>query len=315
MAHSSALRDKLVVLIGGTGFLGRHVAAELLSRGARVRIAARHPEEAFSLKPLANLGQLQFARCNAADRRSVETVMQGADAAAYLVGTFESNQKALQADGAGYAAEAAAAEGARAFAYVSAIGADADDEQSNYSRTKGMGEQQVLAAFPKATILRPSVIFGEQDEFVNMFAGLVRSFPALPVFGAESKFQPVWVDDVATALVNALENPQAHGGKTFELGGPETVTMEQLHRDIMQAQGRDRTLIPVPDAISKVFAGVPFTPMNSDQWVMLKRGSTVGEGAAGIEKLGVQPRPLSLFLDKWMTRYRKHGRFTERRAV
>lgn len=311
MTRESSLSGKLVTLIGGNGFLGRHVAQALLERGARVRVAGRNPENAFSLKPLANLGQLQFARCNAKSRDSIEAVMKGSDAAVYLVGTFDGDQEALQAKGAGIAAEAAASEGADSFVYISAIGADADDEESDYARTKGWGEKLVREAFPKASIMRPSIIFGEEDDFTNMFAGMIRSFPALPVFGADSPLQPAWVDDVAEAVAVALENPGKHGGKTFELGGPDVITMEELHQRIAKAQGRDRSFIPVPDALGKIFASVPFTPINSDQFLLLKRGSTVSGDTPTFKQLGISPRPLGLFLDRWMTRYKKHGRFTK----
>lgn len=305
--------NKLVTLIGGGGFLGRHVAQELLARGARLRIVDRHPEKAFSLKPLANLGQIQFGHCNVADQRSVENAVQGADAVVYLVGTFGANQKALQAEGAGIAAAAAAANGAAAFVYVSAIGADAQSD-SGYASTKGMGEQAVLAAFPTATIVRPSVLFGAEDKFVNMFAGLIATLPAVPVFGNEAKLQPLFVDDAAQAIANALETPASHGGRTYELAGPEVISMGELHRRIVQAQGRDRPLIAVPDALAGIFAALPGTPMNADQWKLLQQGSVAGGTLPGIAALGVEPRPLGLFLDRWMVRYRKHGRFSIKTA-
>jgi NADH dehydrogenase len=312
MAHLAPLEDKLVVLIGGGGFLGRHVAEELLRRGARLRIAERHPENAFRLKPLAELGQIQFARCNVTDRRSLEMALQGADAAAYLVGTWGGDQRALQANGAGRAAEVAAGQGSNAFVYVSAIGADASSD-SGYAATKGEGEDLVRAAFPEATIVRPSILFGEDDKFVNLFAGLIAALPALPVFGAEAKLQPLFVDDAAAAIANALADPATHGGRTYELAGPEVITMEQLHRRIAAAQGRERAFIAVPDALSGLFAALPGTPMNSDQWTLLKRGNVALGALPGCAALGVQPRPLGLFLDKWMTRYRKHGRFGDKR--
>jgi NADH dehydrogenase len=311
MAHLAPLEDKLVVLIGGGGFLGAHLAQELLRRGARLRIAERHPEKAFRLKALADLGQIQFARCNVKDQRSTAAAMRGADAAVYLVGTFGGDQLALQAEGAGAAAEAAAAEGAGAFVYISAIGADADSD-SGYAATKGMGEDQVRAAFPEATIVRPSVLFGEDDSFVNMFAGLVASLPVLPVFGGEARLQPLFVDDAAEAIANALADPARHGGKTYEIAGPEALTMAELHRRIARAQGRERAFLAVPDALSALFAALPGTPMNADQWKLLKRGSTPSGALPGCAQLGVQPRPLGLFLDRWMTRYRKHGRFGDR---
>lgn len=313
MARTSPLDGKLVTLIGGNGFIGSHVAQDLLERGARVRIAAREPEKAFKLKPLANLGQLQFARCNAMDAHSIEACVAGSDAVVYLVGTFAANQQALQADGAGHAARAAADTGATAFVYISAIGADPEAE-TGYYRTKGDGERQVLQAFPNATVIRPSVVFGEEDGLVPMFADLIQMMPVLPVFGADSAFQVVWVDDVAAAVATAMEDPARHGGVTYEAAGPETLTMMQINQMIADGQGRDRTFFAMPDPLAKVFAALPLTPINADQLAMLKAGSTASKGTPGLAKMGISPKPLSLFLDRWMVRYRKHGRFTEKRA-
>ena len=312
MAHLAPLEDKLVVLIGGGGFLGTHVAEELLRREARVRVVDRHPEKAHRLRPLADVGQIQFARCDATDRRSLESALQNADAAVYLVGTFGADQYALQAEGAGIAAAAAAAQGASAFVHVSAIGADAESD-SGYASTKGLGEERVREAFPNATILRPSVLFGEDDKFVTMFANLISAFPALPVFGADAKLQPLYVDDAALAVVSALAEPRKHGGKTYELAGPEVLTMGELHHRIGAAQGRERGFIPVPDPLCALFAALPGTPMNSDQWKLLKQGSVANGALPGFAAFGITPRPLGLFLDRWMVRYRKHGRFGDKR--
>lgn len=313
MARTSPLNGKLVTLIGGNGFIGSHVAQDLLERGARVRIAARKPEKAFKLKPLANLGQLQFARCNAMDEHSIEACVAGSDAVVYLIGTFEGNQKELQADAAGHAARAAAKTGAQGFVYISAIGADPDAE-TGYYRTKGEGERQVLDAFPKATVIRPSVVFGEEDGLVPMFADMVQMMPVMPVFGADSEFQVVWVDDVAAAVAAALEDPSVHGGKTYEAAGPDRLSMMQIHRMIADGQDRDRTFFAMPDGLAKIFAGLPLTPINSDQLAMLQEGSVATRGVPGLAKLGIDPKPLSLFLDRWMVRYRKHGRFSAKRA-
>ena len=307
MAHVASLAGKLVVLIGGGGFVGSHLAEELLRRGARLRIAERHPEKAFCLKPLADLGQIQFARCDVTKPRSVEPAMQGADAAVYLAATWGSDRQALNADGAGHAASTAA-QCAEAFVYVSSIGADATSD-SGFASTKGEGEALVRAAFPRATIVRPSIIFGEDDRFVNLFANAIATLPVLPVFGSEAKIQPISVDDVAEGIANALADPARHGGKIYELAGPEVFTMDDLHRRIAAAQGRERAFIPVPDAFSKLFAAVPGTPMTPDQWTMLQRGNVASGVLPGCAALGVQPKPLGLFLDKWMTRFRKHGRF------
>jgi uncharacterized protein YbjT (DUF2867 family) len=309
----SKLDNRLVVLIGGNGFVGRHLAQDLLQRGARLRVAARNPHKAMALKPLANLGQLQFMPCNANSADSIRAAVDGAHAVVWLVGTFGKGQKQLHAEGARIAAEAAKAGGAEAFVYLSSLSADPASD-GTYASTKALGEQLVTEAFPQATILRPSVIFGADDQFVQMFAGLVSMMPALPVFGPEAKLQPVWVNDVAAAAANALEDPASHGGKTYELAGPDVLTMMDLHRAIAAAQGRQRLLVPVPDAGSALFAALPGTPMSSDQWAMLKAGNVASGTLPGIGKLGVTPRPLSLFLDKWMVRFRKHGRFTVQKA-
>lgn len=311
MAHLASLEDKLVVLVGG-GFLGSHLAQELLRRGARLRIAERHPEKAFRLKPLADLGQIQFARCDVTNRRSLEAAMDGADAAVYLVGTWGSDRQALQVDGAAHAAQLAAGQGAEAFVYVSSIGADPDSD-SGFASTKGEGEAAVRSAFPRATIVRASVVFGEDDKFLNLFAGVIAALPVLPVFGPQARVQPVNVDDVAEAIANALADPARHGGKIYELAGPEVVTMAELHQRIAAAQGRKRGFFPVPDALSRVFAALPGTPMTTDQWTMLERSNVASGDLPGCAALGVRPRPLGLFLDKWMARYRKHGRFGDKR--
>lgn len=309
MASGDALNGKLVVLVGGGGFLGRHVAQDLLARGARLRIACRNPEKAFRLRPLANLGQIQFVRCDVTRPGSVAAAMAGADAAAYLVGAFKGDLEALMARGAGLAAAAAKEAGAQSFVLVSAIGADPESETSSYSRSKGRGEQAVQAAFPGATVLRPSALFGEDDNFINMFARAIAALPVLPVFGAHARLQPLWVDDAAAAVANALADPGRHGGKTYEIAGPEVLTMGGINRMIADAQHRRRGFVELPDAVSAVFASLPMTPMNRDQWAMLKAGNVASGKLPGLKELGIAPKPLGLFLDKWMTRFRRHGRF------
>ncbi len=309
----NSLENKLVVLIGGNGFVGRHLAQELLAKGCRIRVAARHPQTALALKPLANLGQLQFWPCDVHNPDAIRASVRGADAVIYLVGTFGKDQQQLHATGAGIAAEAATAGGAQAFVYLSSLSADPASD-GTYASTKAAGEQLVRAAFPRATIVRPSVIFGADDQFISMFAGLIANLPALPVFGPDAPLQPVWVDDVAQAITTAVADPVSHGGKTYELAGPDVLTMQQLHQAIADAQGRHRMFIPVPDGLSALFAALPGTPMTSDQWQMLKLGNVATGTLPGIAKLGVTPKPLSLFLDKWMVRFRKHGRFTVQKA-
>lgn len=308
MAQTDPLNNKLVTLFGGSGFLGQYLAQALLSRGARLRIASRNPEKSHKLKPLANLGQIQFARCDINDPSHVAAAASNADAVVNLVGSFTGDQMKLMGNSAGEVAKAAKNAGAKALVHISAIGADAGSK-ATYGRANALGEQLVREEFPKATILRPSALFGKDDNFVNMFAGLVRVFPVLPVFGPESELQPAFVDDLAEAIAVALSDPSRHGGKTFELGGPEKLTMMELNQRIATAQGRDRTFIPVPDALSATFAALPLTPINSDQWSLLKQGNVPSGDYPGFKELGIKPRPLGLYLDKWMIRYRKHGRF------
>ena len=311
-SNGTALEGKLIVLVGGSGFFGTHLVQELLSNGARLRIASRNPERAFKLKPLAGLGQIQFARCDMTKPESLAHVVAGADAVVNLVGAFGGDLDAVQGRGAGVLARLAKEAGAKAFVHVSAIGADAEGSTA-YARSKAAGEAAVLAAFPKATILRPSVLFGPDDKFINLFAGLIAAAPVMPVFGPKAPFQPLFVDDAALAVVAALVNAKEHGGKTYELGGPEVLTMLEINQRVAKAQGRGTALLPLPDAISGAFATLtgwlPLAPLTRQQWQLLQAGNVVAPKAKGCKALGIAPRPLGLFLDRWMVRYRKHGRF------
>jgi NADH dehydrogenase len=310
-SNSDSLFGKLIVLTGGGGFFGAHVAQELLDGGARLRVVCRHPERAFRLRALANLGQIQFVRADITRLESLPALVAGADGVVNLVGAFNGDLDTLHVTAPAALAAAASAAGAGAFVQVSANGADAASPV-DYARTKAEGEAAVLAAFPKATILRPSILFGQDDAFINMFAGLISRLPVLPIFGPAAKFQPVFVDDAAAALANALADPARHGGKTYELTGPEVITMGELNRSIAAAQGRSTLFAELPDALSGLIASVtgwlPFAPLNSDQWALLKAGN-VSTGLPGLKVLGVTARPLGLFLDRWMVPYRKHGRF------
>lgn len=311
MASTRTLEGKLVVLMGGDGFLGSHIAQALLARGARLRIASRNPGKAWSLKPLANLGQIQFARCDATNRASVETVIAGADAVVNCVGSFTGNLMRLMGEAPGWMAAAAQKTGAQAFVHVSAIVPE-DHEGNRYAAAKRAGEAAVKAAFPHATILRPSLLFGQGGGVTSLFAPLIAKLPVVPVFGAEAKVQPAYVADVAEAAVQALADPGRHGGKTFELAGPEVMTMLALQERMAAGQRRSPAFLPMPDSISALFAALPGTPMNADQWGLLKAGNVASDGAPGFAALGVEAKPLGLFLDDWMTSFRKHGRFSER---
>ncbi|WP_374420053.1 NAD-dependent epimerase/dehydratase family protein [Novosphingobium arvoryzae] len=311
MGKAQDLAGKVIAVVGGSGFFGAHLAQELLARGARLRVASRRPERAFAIKPLGNLGSVRLMRCDITRPETLAGVVAGADAVVNLVGAFTGDLDAVQGAGAGTLAAAAKAAGAGAFVHVSAIGADAEGATA-YARSKAAGEAAVLAAFPQATVLRPSVLFGSDDNFVNMFAGL-SALPVLPVFAPRAKLQPLFVDDAAEAVANALANPAAHGSKTYEIGGPEAVTMLELNARIAAAAGRKPLLVELPDAVSEGIATLtgwlPGAPISRQQWLLLKAGNVVSGQYPGMAELGAQARPMGLFLDRWLVRYRKHGRF------
>ena len=306
------LQGKIVTVLGGTGFFGKHLAQELLARGARLRIASRNPERAYRLKPLGNLGQTALTRCDVTRPETLASALAGSDAVINLVGAFNGDLDAVQGEGAGRIAKAARKAGAKAFVHVSAIGADAESP-IDYARTKAEGENAVRAAFPNATILRPSLLFGPDDNFVMMFAGLIQSMPALPVFGPDAGLQPVFIDDAAEAAATAISQPGKHGGRVYELGGPEVLTMLELNQRIAKAQHRKRSFIALPDTIGGGIAALtgwlPGAPITTDQFELLKAGSVVSGTLPGFEDMGIAPKPLGLFLDRWMVRFRKHGRF------
>lgn len=312
-ARADRLAGKLVVVLGGNGFVGTHAVQELLARGARVRVVSRRPDRGFRLKTLANLGQIQFVRADITRTDLLPALVAGANAVINLVGAFTGDLDRIHVRSAGALAEAAKAAGASAFVQVSANGADAGSAV-DYARTKAEGEAAVLAAFPGATIMRPSIVFGPDDQFTAMFAGLIAMFPVLPVFGPGAKIQPVFVDDVAQGIANAIAAPGRFSGKTYELVGPEVLTMLEFNRRIAAAQGRKRLFAELPDGVSRLIAALPGSPISRDQWALLKAGN-VGTGLPGLKALGVTARPLGLFLDRWMERFRTHGRFGDRRGL
>jgi NADH dehydrogenase len=303
--------DELVVLFGGGGFLGRYVAQELLRSGARVRIAERDPLDAFFLKPLAALGQAQSIRADITRPESVARAVQGATAVINLVGLLKGKFQAVHVDGAANVAKAAAAAGVKRLVQISAIGADPAAE-SAYARTKGEGEQAVRAAFPGVVIIRPSILFGPEDAFVNKFAGLIAKAPALPVIRPNTRFQPAWVVDVARAVAKAALSP-ALAGKTFELGGPQILSMLELHRWIAEAIAHKPAFVSVPDPVAAAmarFGFLPGAPITWDQWLMLQHDNVVAAGAKGFADLGIDPAPLAAVAPTWLVRYRRHGRFS-----
>jgi uncharacterized protein YbjT (DUF2867 family) len=305
------MAESLVTVFGGGGFVGRYVVRDLLKAGHRVRVAERNPKRAWFLKAQANLGQIQFAVADITDPASVARAVADADCVVNLVGRFD-QVDAVQHIGARNVAVAAAAVGAKALVHISAIGANSDSP-SAYGRSKGDGEAAVLAAFPTAAILRPSIVFGREDSFVNRFAGLIRMLPVVPLIGGASKFQPVYVGDVAQAVTKILADPGAHAGKTYELGGPQVMSMEQVNRWIMAATERNKPLLPVPDFVAglmaKLTGWLPGAPMTNDQWLMLQSDNVVGEGIPGLADLGITPQSLDATAPGWMVQYKQHGRF------
>lgn len=306
--------DQLVTVFGGGGFIGRYVVQNLFQAGWRVRIVGRDPKSAWFLQPLGSLGQRQIVAGDVRDRASVARAVDGADAVINLVGILKGDFMAYHVDGAAAVARAAADAGAASLVHISAIGAD-PESPSAYGQSKGLGEAAVRDAFPAATIVRPSIVFGPEDNFVNRFAALSRQLPVLPVVGTKAKFQPVYVADLARAIAAAALEPGRYAGRTFELGGPQVMTMTELLQVVTRLAGRpDKTLAPIPDAIAgfmaKAFGWLPGAPITADQWQMLQVPNVVAEGAAGFEAFGIRPQPLAAIGATWLTAFRKGGRFS-----
>ena len=305
------LDGKLICIFGGGGFLGRYVAQALLERGARLRIAERNIKNAMHIKPLGNLGQTQFVSADVTKADSVARAVHGCDGVINLVGILNGNFEAVHVEGARNVAEAASKAGCRTLLHLSAIGADSASP-SRYGRSKGDGEQAVLKAFPDAIIIRPSIVFGREDQFINRFAAMIAMLPVVPVIGSATKFQPVFVGDVADVAAEALSHPELYAGQTFELGGPEVISMGDLNRRIAKMTGRERTFIDVPDIGARILAMLPASPITSDQYKMLQKDNVVASGAKGMDAFGVAPTPLAAVASGWMEKYTAHGRFGAR---
>jgi len=307
------MKDQLVTVFGGSGFVGRYVVRALLAKGARVRIAARNPGDGWFLRTQGGVGQTQFVAADVRKPESVARALDGATGAVNLVGILKGDFDAFHVAGARHVAEAATRAGCTRLVQISAIGADVASA-SAYGRSKGEGEAAVRAAFPAATILRPSIVFGREDGFVNRFADLIAFLPVVPIIRGPAKFQPVYVGDVADAVVAALLAQDVHGGKTYELGGPKVITMGELNRWISEATGRKRRFVALPDGIAGAMASLtgwlPGAPMTRDQWLMLQSDNVV-TGADGLKAFGVAATPLEAVAEGWLVRYRRHGRFTE----
>lgn len=320
------MTGKLAVVFGGSGFVGRNVVRELARRGWRVRVAVRRPHHAQFLRPMGAVGQIQLKQCNVRHAPSVADALTDADAVVNLVGIlYQSGAQrfdTVQAGGAATVARLAAKAGVKTFVHMSAIGADAESE-SQYARTKGEAERAVSEAIPSATSIRPSIVFGQEDEFFNKFAGMASVAPALPLIGGgKTKFQPVYVDDVADAICEALVRPEA-AGKVYEIGGPRIYTFRELMELMLAETGLRRLLLPVPFPIASLMglggeiAGwAPFVepPLTRDQVKLLKHDNVVGEGALTLADLGVAAQTVESILPSYMVRYRRYGQFAEHAA-
>lgn len=307
----------LVTLIGGTGFIGTALAEAFASAGWRLNIVSRTPARAMRLSPLGDVGQIAGFRGDIRVPASLLPALEGATLAINLVGILDEKGGQrfadVQARGAAGAAAAAARQSVPYFIQLSAIGAD-PASPSAYGRTKAEGEAGVRAAMPGAIIVRPSLVFGADDGFTNRFAGLITSAPIIPVVAPETRFQPVFVQDLAAAVL-AIANRLVAGDPVaplFELGGPETLSMRQIMAFIATATGQQKKFIDVPDAGARLLAGLGFlpgAPLTKDQYLMLQRDNVASHGLPGLAELGITPTPLATVAPAWLTRYRTGGRF------
>lgn len=312
---------KLITVFGGSGFVGRHLIRRLAKTGAVIRVAVRNPELAKFLKPMGDVGQITPFAIDISSEEELAAAVSGADAVVNLIGILAQGGGQYFDEVQGIAphamARAAAAAGVRRFVQISAIGADAGS-RSDYARTKAAGERGVLDAFPGATILRPSLIFGPEDKLFNRFAALAQIAPVLPVIGAETRFQPVYVGDVADAIMTALHRDDA-AGRIYELGGPRSYTMREIMELAMEQSGRSRMLVSVPFGLARIPATflelVPGKPLTRDQVELLKHDNLPDPARPGLAELGIVPTACEGILPSYLDRFRRGGRFARRRAA
>ena len=314
---------KLVTIYGGSGFVGRYIAQRMARRGWRVRVAVRRPNDAHFVRPYGTVGQVEPVFCNIRDDDSVRLVMQGADAVVNCVGTFDARGKnnfdAVQHEGAERIARIASELGVARMVHLSAIGADVNGA-SRYAQTKGLGEEGILAAMPGAVILRPSVVFGPEDQFFNRFAGMARLSPIIPLFGAETRFQPVYVDDVAEAAAKGAAGDVPGG--IYELGGPDVATFRELMHLMLDVIRRRRLVIGFPiwmgrvagrvfGALNAVTGGLVPAPVTYDQALQLASDNVVSDGAKTFADLGITPTDMEAVLESYLWMFRPDGQYNE----
>ncbi len=301
----------LVTVFGGGGFIGRYVCEILFKTGVRVRVAERNPRGSFFLQPLARVGQLDLIPADITRRDSVDLAVEGASAVINLVGILDGDFKAVHVDGAANVAAAAKKHGARSLVHISAIGAD-PQSPSRYGASKGEAEARVRAAFRGATIIRPSLVFGQEDQLTNRFASLMGLLPIYPVIASKTRFQPVFVRDLAQAIAAAALTPRVHGGKTYEIAGPEVMTMRLLTERIAELSGQSPTLFDLPDFAAEALSYLGFlpgAPITRDQWWMLGRDNIAANKTSGLYAFGITPTPLAAVGAEWLGRFREGGRF------
>ncbi|WP_026381421.1 complex I NDUFA9 subunit family protein [Afifella pfennigii] len=316
---------RLVTVFGGSGFVGRHVVRALARQGWRIRVAVRRPDLAGFLQPLGTVGQIKAVQANLRYPWSVERAMEGADAVVNCVGIlFQAGRQsfdAIQASGPKTISEAAEKAGIADVVHISAIGADASSTIA-YFRSKAEGEAGILQHRPEAVILRPSIVFGPEDDFFNRFAGMAGISPVLPLIGGgETRFQPVFVGDVAEAVVLALSG-KAKGGTVYELGGPQVLTFRECMEVMLKTVGRRRKLVSIPTGAAKVLASftglLPKPPLTPDQVRQLELDNVVSQEAKAegrtLEGLGIEPAALELILPTYLVRFRDHGQFAARHS-
>lgn len=308
-----ALVRKVATVFGGSGFIGRYVVQRLAAQDYVVRVATRDPAGARFLQTQGRVGQIVPLAASVTDEAAVARAVEGAQVVVNLVGILHERRagdfQRIQGEAPGRLARAAAAAGAEAFVHVSAIGADADSP-SLYARSKAEGEKTALAGFPAATILRPSVVFGPEDAFFNRFAGMAALLPFMPVVAGGTRFQPVYVGNVADSVSAALTRPEARGA-TYELGGPRVMTMREVLRFVLETTRRRRRLVEMPMGLMRLQARLlqhlPNPPITPDQLLLLGRDNVAADGMPGLAALGIAPKAVEAVVPGYLRRFRPGG--------